>query len=349
MHYDHFIIGQGLAGSLLAWRLLTAGRRVLVIDNGNVAAASRVAAGLVNPVTGKRLVREPKAETYLAEARACYGRLAGQFGVDFFHDKPMLRLFDNDEIKLSWAKRNDDDEYRGLIGEALGSDECGFETGGFIQYQTGYLLTSPLLNTLSQWFKQQTAMLETEFSYADLQFGDTIRWQDHSADGVIFCEGARVINNPWFRHLPMQPSRGDILTLQTDDPLPTWIINSGQWLLPLENGLFKVGATYDWPRPGQPLQEKGSLQGREKLLSVLHRLAPTVKHYQLVEHRAGIRPNSKDKRPLIGFHTQHPRLAVFNGFGSKGSMLIPYYARHFADVLLTGGRLDTDVDIKRWL
>ena len=150
MHYDYLIIGQGLAGSLLAGQFMAAGKRTLVIDNGNVAAASRVAAGLVNPVTGKRLVKEPKAEKYLSAARECYGRLAEQFGVSFFHDKPMLRLFDSDEIKLSWGKRLADGEYRDFIGRALSPDECGYQQGGFMQYQTGYLQSSLLLSTLRQ-------------------------------------------------------------------------------------------------------------------------------------------------------------------------------------------------------
>lgn len=176
---------------------------------------------------------------------------------------------------------------------------------------------------------------------------DTVRWQAYSADRAIFCEGARIVENPWFNTLPMQPAQGEILTLHTRGKLPQWIVNGGQWLLPLSDGLFKLGATYVWPTAEKPLNEQTSTKGKMALLNALRSLCPGIEAPEIVAHEVGIRPNSKDKRPLIGVHPDLPQLAVFNGFGSRGSMLIPYYAQHFADVLLSNAKLESGVDIKR--
>lgn len=346
-HYNHLIIGQGLAGSLLAWQLITAGQRVLVIDNGHPFAASRVAAGLVNPVTGKRLVKVRNAEACLAVARASYASLGKQFGKVFLHDKPMVRLFDSDEIRRYWQKRRKDAEYTSFLGDALRAGEGGDIRDGFLQYQTGYLSVSLLLRTLRQWLAEQSALIPEQLDYAELQITEPVRWRDRSAKRVIFCEGAGAGQNPWFKSLPMQPAGGEILTLRTRHRLPQWIINSGQWLLPLEDGLFRLGATYARPAAGKPLEGKTTIEGKAALLKALRGLCPAIEEYKLISHDAGIRPNSRDKRPLIGFHPKYPRLAVFNGFGSRGSLLIPYYARHFADVLLNGAKLESDVDIRR--
>ena len=346
-HYNNLIVGQGLAGSLLAWRLMQAGQSVMLIDNDNPCAASRVAAGLMNPVTGKRLVKDPMVESYLTAARECYAELGEQFGQDYLHEKPMLRLFDNAKFKQVWQKRKAEPGYQQFIGEELGPVECGYPQGGFLQYQTAYLSVTLLLNSIRQWLIDHSSMMITEFDYRGLKLSELVRWHDLTADRLIFCEGARISKNPWFSSLPMQPAKGEILTGRSRNKLPQRIINGGQWLLPLVDGIFKLGATYEWPTAGKPLLEEPSKDGKATLLNALHRLYPGLHDYEIISHDVGIRPNSRDKRPYLGFHPEHPRLAIFNGFGSRGSLLIPYYAQHFIDVLLNGARLAPDVDIKR--
>lgn len=348
-YLDYLIVGQGLAGSLLARHLIKAGQKVRVIDKPRPTSASRVAAGLINPVTGKRLVKEEKADVYLQEARACYLELQRELGQPFQFDKAMFRLFTHETIKQAWQKRINDSAYQDYIGESLSSTECGYEDGGFLQKQTGYLATGTLLDGLRDWFLTNDAYIDTTFSYDALSPDEKIHWQGLTARRVIFCEGARVINNPWFKTLPMQPAQGEIMTIQTTASLPNWIINAGKWLLPVAEHRFKLGATYVWPTADKPLDEKITTTAKNELLAALPTLLPGIQDYEIIEHAVGIRPNSLDKRPLIGFHHQYPNLAVFNGFGSKGSMLIPYYARHFADVLLNGTKLDKDVDINRTL
>jgi len=328
---------------------MQAGQSVLVIDNDNPCAASRVAAGLINPVTGKRLVKDPMVESYLAAARECYAELGEQFDQVYLREKPMLRLFDNDEIKQIWLKRRAEPGYQHFIGEELSPAECGYPQGGFLQHQTAYLSVTLLLNALRQWLIDRSSMMTTEFDYRELNLSEVVRWHELSADRLIFCEGAHVSQNPWFNTLPMQPAKGEILTGHSKDRLPQWIINGGQWLLPLDEGLFKLGATYTWPTDDKPLVEEISEDGKSTLLNALRRLCPTLHDYEIISHDVGIRPNSRDKRPYIGFHPKHPCLAVFNGFGSRGSLLIPYYARHFVDVLLNNASLEPDVDIKRVL
>lgn len=346
-YFDFIIIGQGLAGSLLAWRLIRAGQRVLVIDNDNTSAASRVAAGLVNPVTGKRLVKEANVADYLISAKECYAEIADHFTQQFFYDMPLLRLFSNEQLRQTWQKRYLDPDYRNYISAALNEAECGFSQGGFLQYQTGYLSVAALLNCLRQWLIDQASFISKQFDYAEIHLTEKVTWHEFRADRLIFCEGARVVQNPWFGYLPMQPAKGEILTLRTSCRLPNRIINSGQWLLPQNDGVFKLGATYTWPSAGQQLDELTTSEGKAKLIMSLDDLWPGIEHYECINHAAGIRPNSKDKQALIGFHHGYPQLAVFNGFGSRGSLLIPYYSRHFTDVLLNGGELEKNVDIRR--
>lgn len=54
MTVDYLIIGQGICGTMLSWNLFREGKKVLVIDDGNEHTPSRAAAGIINPVTGRR-------------------------------------------------------------------------------------------------------------------------------------------------------------------------------------------------------------------------------------------------------------------------------------------------------
>src|SRR5215213_4280553 len=90
---DFVIVGAGLAGTTLAWQLRRRGRSVLVLDRETGGAASRVAAGLVTPVTGKRLARSWRWDELFPAAVAFYREVEAEHGATFFHERPALRLF----------------------------------------------------------------------------------------------------------------------------------------------------------------------------------------------------------------------------------------------------------------
>jgi len=57
MMTDVLIIGQGICGTFLSWWLEQKGLSFIVIDEERPYTASRAAAGLINPVTGRRIVK----------------------------------------------------------------------------------------------------------------------------------------------------------------------------------------------------------------------------------------------------------------------------------------------------
>jgi len=71
--------------------------------------------------------------------------------------------------------------------------------------------------------------------------------------------------------------------------------------------------------------------------------------FDVVDHWAGIRPASSDRRPLIGVHPKHKSVMIFNGMGSKGVMLAPYFARQLIKFMEEGEKLDATVDINRFV
>ncbi|MCW3075505.1 MAG: dependent oxidoreductase [Bacteroidetes bacterium] len=70
--------------------------------------------------------------------------------------------------------------------------------------------------------------------------------------------------------------------------------------------------------------------------------------YQILKHEAGVRPSSKDRRPIVGPHPLHSNMHVFNGLGTKGVMLAPYFANNFVLFYLQKQPLNPEINIKRF-
>jgi len=66
------IVGQGLAGSLLAWQLVRRGQRVVVVDCEQETSSSKVAGGIVTPITGMRMVKTWRLDEFYPVAREFY-------------------------------------------------------------------------------------------------------------------------------------------------------------------------------------------------------------------------------------------------------------------------------------
>jgi len=342
---DYLIIGQGLAGSLLGWELMQRGCRVLVVDN-QLENASQIAAGLINPVTGMRLVKSAEVDYLLPYAQQRYQALGQFFHQDFYIPKPLLRVIAHEKEQLQYQKRLKDPRYLDVLSEnlQLAPKQLIAPRGLIQQKQTGYLSTTDLLKQLKEFFQAQGCYQAQQFDYSQLSFNtDSVSWQDTQAKKVIFCEGYQAIHNPWFNYLPFQLAKGEILSLRSEEKLIPEMLNYGRWFIPLTEYQFRIGASFE----NKQLDTKTSSAVKEELLAALFQVYPSLKSSQLEAHQANIRPTTLDKAPFIGLHPTQAQVAIFNGFGSKGSLQIPFYSAHFAEHLLNNTPLNELVDIKR--
>jgi len=346
----HFlIIGQGLAGSILTKTLIENEQAVTVVDNVSPQSASRIAAGIINPLTGQRMVIAPDVSYCLPAAIERYTSLAEEFNQSFYSSRQMLRLFNNSSDKDRFRSRKDDASYGEYLGEAFDAGKSGEpindSQGGFKQKHTGYLNISLLLDCLKEHFKKYATYIDGQFDYDELEIANNaFHWKDNRFDHVVFCEGANAVNNPWFRWLPFQLSRGELLSINSEQRLPTSIINKGHWLLPLDEYRAKIGASYSWSWT----DETPSVEAKQDLIRSAEEMVPAATPLAITDHQCGIRPTTKDKQPFIGRHPQFRELYCFNGFGSRGGMLIPYYANCLVDNLLKEKSLPTSVDVNRF-
>ncbi len=332
MQTDFLIIGQGLAGSLLAWELIKRNYKVVIIDNG-LENASQVAAGLINPITGQRFVKSPEVDYLLPAAKKYYADLSTVFKQAFYIEKTMLRLFKNPSEIEAANKRLSQANYQRYLGQlstapnSLSNINTPF---GFIeQNQTGYLLTKPLLACLKAFFITNQCYQKAIIDYQDIQVTPVLRWRNITAQHIVFCEGYHAINNPWFSWLPFQLVKGEILTLRHSMPISDNILNFGNWIIPLDKQLFRIGATFD----RENINNIPTELAKNSLIKSLQSISLSLTNNNVINHQANVRPCTLDKQPFIGHHPLHPQLSIFNGFGAKGSLQLPWYSQQFAEAL----------------
>lgn len=347
---DTVIIGQGLAGSLLAWELFGRGEKILVVDDEHASASSTAAAGLINPVTGQRLVKTVGADKYLPLAQKNYRALEALLDTKLLFEKKMWRLLRRDTERQVWLKRKQDTAYDEYLGEWLDSSQLQppfhAPLGGFVQQHTGYLDTRALLDGIREWLIGQGCYRSQHIEYGAIKLeGDDVNFDGISCRRVIFCEGYKAMHNPWFNWLPFTPAKGEILSLRFNQNLPDVMINAGRWLMPRENGEHRLGATYEH----EPLDEVNTDEARQTLLAALPEILTEPGEYTVTGQQAGVRPATQDRQPFIGVHPEYPQLGIFNGFGSKGSLLIPWHADVFADALRDNRLLPEECDIHRYI
>jgi len=344
------IVGGGLAGSLLAHSLITAEQRVTLVNTPSKNSASRVAAGLITPVTGQRLVLSPDVDLCLQPAMDYYSHLATQFKKTFFHPNVTLRLFTDNRDRDRFHTRQLEPAYQAYLGEEFAAGQSGemiYEVnGGFWLHKTGHLDIPVLLDCLRDYINSHGHYREETLDYRQIRpTADGVFWNAERYDHVIFCEGAAALENTWFRWLPFQLSKGDVIAVNSKTTLPRAVISKGIWVLPFSEHQARVGASYCWEWDSEaPDHDAG-----DELLAACKEILPSDASLGLTERYSAIRPTTRDRQPFIGSHPAMNRLCCFNGFGSRGALLIPYYAHRLVQYLLHGESLPAQADVGRLL
>ena len=343
---DYLIIGHGLAGAVLSQHLLEAGKKILVIDHSVENSASKVAAGLYNPITGRKMVKTWNADALFPTIEPFYSSLEKKLGSAFFHQLGIYRPFVNVEEQNEWQGKLAGAEYSKYVGQLFTRSRSELmlndEHGGLQLKMAGYVDVKTLLAANKKYLSDRGICKESVF-YVDRisKSGDC-----HSYDGlkfkkVIFCTGYSKLANRYFDWLPFSPVKGEVLKAEMEIEAKT-ILNRGIFILPEKENQCRIGATYNW----RDLTNEPTEKGRNELEEKLKKLYSGS--YMVKSGLAGIRPATKDRRPFIGIHPEQAHLGVFNGFGSKGVSLIPFYAQKFVDHLESGTPLDSEVDINRY-
>jgi len=316
------IAGQGLAGTCLAWALWKRGAGFMLVDRG-AGGSSRVAAGMVNPLTGKNFEPSWRIAGFLPEALEFYADVEKRIGRQVWYPLPVLRLAGSEkEWRKMVSKLNLPDVAPWVAGEVSAPDGW---VGAVEVCGGGRLDTRAFMDGSRGFFEELGCYRLGEVSLAE------------NGSDVIWCEGAAGLMAG--RCGAHRCAKGEILTLRAEGWDETHIrIGAGGWMVPQGGGFFKAGSTYEWDE----LDELPTARGRARVEEIASRLGGEV--FEVTGHEAGVRPILRRSQPLIGPLDEGGWM--FNALGSKGSLYAPGMAGRLARWLVDGVEPEPEVDFR---
>lgn len=347
IHKDLIIVGQGLAGSVLALQCIEKGYSVLVIDQPELSASSKVAAGIWNPVVFKRLTKSWMVDELLPELMQFYKKAEVVLGSVLITEREIIKLFSEQQEVELWRKKAEgemkiyldptiyrDNNLKGIRNSAFGYSKV---------LRAGNLDMKKFLSLTRKHLIEGGAFLGEEFDYKQLKISEDVSYKNHSAQRIIFAEGYLIKRNPYFNYIPFRPAKGEVLTITSDDlAIGTSIVNKNAFVMQFGTNRYKLGATYDWTH----LNDTTSEVALNELTQKFSKLSDAG--YTVIDQEAGVRPSVVDRRPVIGAHSIHKNVFVFNGFGTKGVMLAPYFAKQLIKFIGLNEPLQEDVNVTRF-
>jgi glycine/D-amino acid oxidase-like deaminating enzyme len=345
METEFLIVGQGICGTWLSYYLQKEKRSFVIIDNNQENSASRVAAGIINPVTGRRIVKTWMIDELISFLVPAYKGLGEQLGINAIEQKGLIDFHPTPQMKLAFDERlkeNADFLFQSEDQNKY-TDVFNYDFG-FGEVDLCYIVN--LKEIIPQWRKQPLSkdqLIEDDFDINEfIQSENGITYKNIKAEKIIFCDGMNSAQNPFFKNLPFALNKGEVILIEAAGISTDHIFKKGMMLTSVAENIFWVGSNYLWEfRDDQP-----TVQFRQQTELLLKNWLKVP--FKIIDHKASVRPANIERRPFVGFHPLYKNIGILNGMGTKGCSLAPYFAKQLADHILYQKEILPEVDIKRF-
>lgn len=342
---DYIIVGAGLSGITVAEELIGRGKKLRVYEDRS-QLSSTVAGGIYNPVILKRFTLAWNAKEQLDISIPFYRKLEDKLGVQLIHEMPVYRKFNSVEEQNNWFTAMDKPGLSVFLDPKLETsvNSCIPSRFSFGRVKnTGRVDTTMLLESYREYLSSLNSLAMENFDHSKLRIeSDRVEYKGQSSRSIIFCEGFGIKDNPLFDFLPFHGNKGEYLIIRAKDLQLKEAVKSSVFVLPQGNDLYKVGATYDnIDKTSVPTEA-----ARETLVNQLKKMITC--DFEVVSQVAGIRPATKDRKPVVGRHPLHAPVYCCNGFGSRGVLIAPVMAKQLAGHLEDQLQLEPEININRF-
>jgi len=345
MNVEFLIIGQGISGTWLSYYLEKANKSFIVVDNDQPNSATRVAAGIINPVTGRRIVKTWMIDELLSFLIPAYRELGRELGINAIDRKSLIDFHPTPQMKIAFDERvKENADFLFHPKDQLQYQQTFNYDFGFGKVDPCYVVN--LKEILMAWRKKLLStnqLLAESFETEELKHSNTgVTYKNIKAEKIIFCDGINSSQNPFLKNLPFALNKGEVILIESSDIPSTNIFKKGMMLTSIQKGLYWLGSNYLWEfsddRPTEQFRKQTEL-----LLKTWLKVP-----FKIIDHKASVRPANIERRPFVGFHPTLKNIGILNGMGTKGCSLAPFFAKQLTHHLIHGKEILADADIKRF-
>lgn len=340
----YLIVGAGLAGICVARHLQLRGVHVTLIDPSE-NKSSVIAAGMINPLVFRRMTKSWRVDEFLPYGEHFYRDMEKATGANFLHPIVIRRIFSSLQERGFWTDKQHLPDFSTYM-ETITEEDDHFN-GGHNPFGTGrvkgscFVEAEKFIHRSREFFMQNAEVINEAFDHAELDTAQ-LTYKKTTYSGIIFCEGYLGVNNPLFSGIPIQQTKGETLLIHCPDLKSAESLNRKCFVLPVGKDRYRVGATYVWNTPNDDITDEARNELREKFAVI------SDHSFEIEEQKAGIRPTTPDRRPVMGEHAEHKNIYIFNGLGTKGYMSAPLLAKELCDLILEGTPLHEEIIYSRF-
>ena len=344
MNYDFLIVGQGITGSIVALQLKKNSKKFKLIEEGSPNTSSKVAAGIVHPISLKRCNLSWRGREFYEFSDSFYKEINFESNTELYKPYKLLRIFASFEEQNNWIGKTNNKIYKDIL--TLNSkkiDNLKNRFGSGIVEICSRLSVNEFLDFVSSSFLKSKVLIKDVFKAHELKLkNNRFHYKGDIYSNIIMCDGVNALKNPMFNYLPIIPNKGELLKVFST-VLPTEIINCGIFSLPETKNIFTIGSTYS----NEDQKNKITIDAKEYLMKKLNKIIE-IDDIEIMDQKFGFRPTSLDRKPLIGEHPIIKNLYTVNGMGSKAILMAPLLVRELLDYIYQKKPLDSMTNINRF-
>jgi len=339
------VVGAGIAGSLLALELLERGCEVTLFDDPDRTGSSHIAAGMINPITGRKFVKSWNIDGLLQYVKEVYFRIESKYDKRILHPVKLLRAIKNTGMLNDWSARLSDPDYQQYIDKRSDILRPSGIKKDYLDYtliKDAYRVDfGSIIDLAKTTYGINFRSEKFDYDKMHLDLIDMVDYEGQLYDDIIFCEGNGVRHNDHWNWLPFVPARGERFIIHAPDLKLDQVFNDGKLIIPLQDDKYWVGSNYDW----DILEPIVTSDGFEELKEYLD--ATISVPYTVLEHDGHVRPATYNRRPFVGSYQALDNCHILNGLGAKGASLAPFCVTQLINHILDGAEIHPEIDVNR--